>query len=426
MYSPEQRKRAVEPCIRYGLKATAAMREPGYPGRAQLASRHRERQENGGRLADRSLGQCTLKQKRAAARHCLAHGRCNALARREPGCPKRTAKPAERTGGHAPGERRATQPRVFDASEKAAAVRALASRPSSAREVADLAGCTRSAPCRWKRELLREEAPMSGDRPSKPARTRGRPPATQADIAALEARKAELEPRRDVMEGALEILGEGTGADPENELTNREETLPIEPLRPKWRLCEPLSALGMARSSCQCQQGALRASDRDEEARRRISEVSDANGGIYGRRRIHDELKAGGETVGERRTARIMAEEGLEARGRTKPKRRCSSCAGEMTEHPGSKARQDFAAGLPGFLRLTDATQLSVPAGKPCLSPVLDCSGGSIASWTTLTPPDAEMASSMLRAALDTTTDRERRHLAIHSDCGCHYRWPGG
>lgn len=23
-----------------------------------------------------------------------------------------------------------------------------------------------------------------------------------------------------------------------------------------------------------------------------------------------------------------------------------------------------------------------------------------------------------------THTDRERRHLVIHSDCGCHYRWP--
>ena len=34
------------------------------------------------------------------------------------------------------------------------------------------------------------------------------------------------------------------------------------------------------------------------------------------------------------------------------------------------------------------------------------------------------MANSMLRAALATTTDEERRHLVIHSDCGCHYRWP--
>lgn len=432
MYSLEQRKRAVELYIKYGLRATATIRELGYPSRAQLVSWHREWQENGGRLTDRSLEQYTPEQKRAAVRHYLTHGRCNAFTRRELGYPKCTAKLAEWIDEYAPGERRATQPRVFDASEKAAAARALASRASSAQEVADLVGCTRSALYKWKRELLREEPPMSEDRPSKPARTRGRSPATQADIAALEARKAELEAeleelelRRDIMEGALEILGKGTGADPANELTNREKTLLIEPLRPKWRLCKLLSALGMARSSHQYQQGALRAPDRDEEARRRISEVFDANDGIYGRRRIHDELKARGKTIGERRIARIMAEEGLEARGRTKPKRRYSSYAGEVTEHPGNKVRQDFTAGLPNFLWLTDVTQFSVPAGKPCLSPVLDCFDGSIVSWTTSTSPNAEIANSMLEAAIRLTEPGERAHLVVHSDCGCHYRWPG-
>ncbi|MCI1934799.1 MAG: IS3 family transposase [Atopobiaceae bacterium] len=34
------------------------------------------------------------------------------------------------------------------------------------------------------------------------------------------------------------------------------------------------------------------------------------------------------------------------------------------------------------------------------------------------------MANSMLRAALVTTSEGERRHLVIHADCGCHYRWP--
>lgn len=80
------------------------------------------------------------------------------------------------TGEHAPGERRATQPRAFGASERAAAARAPAFRASSAQEVAGLVGCTVSAPCKWEREPLREEPPMPEDRPSKPARTReGRP-----------------------------------------------------------------------------------------------------------------------------------------------------------------------------------------------------------------------------------------------------------
>ena len=216
MYSLEQRRRAVELYIKYGLKATATIRELGYPSRAQLVSWHGEWQENGGRLADRSLGQCTLEQKRAAARHCLTHGRCNASARRELGYPKCTAKLAGWVDGYAPGERRATQPGAFDASEKAAAARAPASRASSAQEVADLVGCTRSALCKWRRGLLEEEPPMSEGRPSKPARTRGRSPATQAGTAALEARKAEPEAelegpglRRDIMGGALEVLGKG-------------------------------------------------------------------------------------------------------------------------------------------------------------------------------------------------------------------------
>ncbi|WP_218118191.1 hypothetical protein, partial [Parafannyhessea umbonata] len=34
----------------------------------------------------------------------------------------------------------------------------------------------------------------------------------------------------------------------------------------------------------------------------------------------------------------------------------------------------------------------------------------------TSTSPNAEMANSMPGAALDTTTDHERRHLVIHSD----------
>ncbi len=123
MYSPEQRKRAVELCIGYGLKPTAAIRELGYPSRAQLVSWHREWQESGGRLTDLSLEQYVPEQKRAAAGHYPAHGRHDALARREPGCPKCTAKLAERIDEHAPGERRATQPRAFGASEKAAAAR---------------------------------------------------------------------------------------------------------------------------------------------------------------------------------------------------------------------------------------------------------------------------------------------------------------
>lgn len=79
------------------------IRELGYPSHAQLAGWHREWQENGGRLTDRSLEQCTLEQKKAAVRHCLTHGRRDALIRRELGYPKCTAKLAEWFDEYAPG-----------------------------------------------------------------------------------------------------------------------------------------------------------------------------------------------------------------------------------------------------------------------------------------------------------------------------------
>lgn len=120
-----------------------------------------------------------------------------------------------------------------------------------------------------------------------------------------------------------------------------------------------------------------------------------------------------------------MAEEGLEARGGTKPRRRFSSHAGEVTEHPGNKVRQDFAAGLPNFLWLTDATRFSVPADKPYPSPVLDCLDGSVVSWATSTSPNAEMANSMLGAAIGLAEPGERARLIAHSGCGRHCRWPG-
>lgn len=440
MYTLEQRKRAVELYIRYGLKATATMRELGYPSRVQPEAWHREWLETGGSLHERSRASeaYSAEQKRAAVNHCLEHGRCNACARRELGYPKSYQKLADRIEELAPGERRTTEPRTFTPEQKQRAVTALVGRAGSAREIADEAGSSRCALCKRKRELLGEGADMTeakdgataqgaGDGDGKAVR------ATQADMDALEARKRELveelrrlELRRNVMEGALELLGKGAGVDPANELTNREKTLLVEPLRPKWGLPELLRALGTARSSHQYQLKAMRSPDGDAEAREMVCAVFDANDGTYGRRRIHDELKAQGHVVGERRIRRIMAEERLEARGKAKPKRGHGSYEGEVSEHPGNKVRQDFEAGLPSFLWPADVTQLSIPAGKPCLSPVLDCFDGAIASRTTSTPPDAEMASSMPGAALDTTTDRERRHLAIHSDCGCHYRWPGG
>ena len=60
---------------------------------------------------------------------------------------------------------------------------------------------------------------------------------------------------------------------------------------------------------------------------------------------------------------------------------------------------------------------------KVYLSPVVDCCDGMPVAWTIGTSPNAELANRMLRDACSTLGDGE--HPIIHSDRGCHYRWPG-
>ena len=96
MYTLEQRERAVELYVRYGRKATATMRELGYPkSRQQLRAWYREWEEHGGALEGRSMQRYTDAQKRAAVDHYLEHGRCGAYTRRELGYPKSWKKLAD-------------------------------------------------------------------------------------------------------------------------------------------------------------------------------------------------------------------------------------------------------------------------------------------------------------------------------------------
>lgn len=234
--------------------------------------------------------------------------------------------------------------------------------------------------------------------------------------------------RCDAMQAAIGILGKGTGGDPADVLANRERALVTNSLRDRCRLCGPLDAVGLKRPSHRCRMDAIGV-DRHAGARPIAPAAFDADGETHGRRGIHGEIAADDAieaVVGERRMGRMLRDGGPAARGREGPKRDkpCRSCRGGTSGRPGDKVRQGFRAGLPSLPWLTGVTQLTTPAGKPCLSPFLDCLDGAMASRTASRPPNAEMANSMLGAALSTTTASERRHLVTHSDAGCHHRWP--
>ena len=61
-----------------------------------------------------------------------------------------------------------------------------------------------------------------------------------------------------------------------------------------------------------------------------------------------------------------------------------------------------------------DITEFSVPAGKACLSPIIDCFDGMCVAWTQSTSPNAELVNSMLDAEASKLPEGERP--VSHSD----------
>ena len=140
----------------------------------------------------------------------------------------------------------------------------------------------------------------------------------------------------------------------------------------------------------------------------------------YGYKRVHLELQGMGITVSAKRVMKLMTKHGMVPL--FKSAKRYSSYKGELTRAPENLVNRDFHADGPNMLRVTDLTEFSIPAGKAYLSPLIDCYDGLPVAWTIGTSPNAELADGMLSDACSTLGEGDRP--VIHSDRGCHYRWP--
>lgn len=85
--------------------------------------------------------------------------------------------------------------------------------------------------------------------------------------------------------------------------------------------------------------------------------------------------------------------------------------------------QRNFNADAPNEKWLTDITEFSIPEGKVYLSPVIDCFDGMPVCWNVGTTPNAELVNGMLDNAISCLNADE--HPTVHTDRGCHYRWPG-
>lgn len=441
MYSTEQRKLAIETYIKFDLSAADTVAELGYPTRHSLRAWYKDYLEHGEVRPPKRQREpkFTLEMRQAAVDYYLEHGRSLARTMRKMGYPASREYLCDWIDELAPGQRkyRGPNPKAgpVPLGEKIQAVAELESRNGTAAEVAERHGVSRTAPYIWRREMMGDNV---GDTEEKGVPVSKEFDDLPNDVEVLQdmlreaktrLRKVQLE--LDVRQATLEIVKKDPGADPEL-LTNEEKATMVEALRAEYKLCEILPVVGMAKSSYEYARNARAKGETEEHAaaRKAVVEAFRASGETYGYRRVYAQVNADagdGAAIGEWTVRDIMRDEGLVARA-AKKKRRYSSYEGEISEAPPNllrdeKGKHRFGADKPNELWITDVTEFRIPAGKVYLSPIVDCFDGMPLSWSISTSPDAEMANSSLLGACKWLGEGD--HPTVHSDRGCHYRWPG-
>jgi transposase InsO family protein/transposase-like protein len=419
MFSLEDRRRAVELYVRYDRSASRVIAALGYPSKSALENWYREFVQTGGLhegyvRKERYTGE----QKRVAVEHYLSHGRCMASTIRALGYPSR-----EMLGGwirEVEPERPRTgnlSRRKFTTAERRRAVHRLCSRETSAAQVAGQMGVSRAVLYEWKTDLIGAGMPDREKHPD--AVTQGEVDALRAERDRLAEQVFQLRLNNDILAKAAELLKKDPGADP-TKLTNTEKTQLVDALRETYPLKTLLVAVGLAKATYYYQRQVFARPDKYADLRVRVVEEFNKAHARYGYRRLHAVVAAHGR-VSEKVVRRIMAEQHLIAKGRSR-RRRYSSYLGEISPAPDNLLERDFHADEPNTKWLTDITEFHLPGGKVYLSPVIDCFDGMAVAWSIGTRPDAQLANTSLQAAIATLRDGE--HPIIHSDRGGHYRWP--
>ena len=423
MYSYEDRIKAVNLYIKYGHSAAAVVHELGYPNRKMLRLWYLEYEKNGG-LHENFIKHPNYSQEEMsyAVEYYLEHGRCISRTCKILGYPSRPVL-REWIDELAPGRRKASNSGgvviQYTPEQKKDAVIGLCARNGAADAVAATHGTSRTSLYKWKKDMLGEEessvmkysgiTSLSDDKD-----------ALLEELSDLKEQIFRQQMELDILKKAAEILKKDQGVD-QMSLSNREKSNLIDALRMTYPLNSLLDMLNMPKSSYFYQREAKGKGDKYSELRTYVRGIFNENNSRYGYRRVHAVIRSDGQVVSEKVIRRIMREESLIVP--KKQKRKYSSYLGEISPAVENIVARDFHAEQPNVKWLTDLTEFHIPAGKVYLSPVIDCFDGLAVSWTIGTSPNAELVNEMLEGAISTLLNDEKP--IVHSDRGCHYRWPG-
>lgn len=201
------------------------------------------------------------------------------------------------------------------------------------------------------------------------------------------------------------------------------ETLEVLKKTPASTITAASSAKAKSiKSSYYYQHKQASAPNKYEALRLRIKALFAENSERYGYRRIHGCLAREGIHISAKIIRKIMSECGLTIKSKRKNKK-YSSYKGEISPAVPNVIERNFRADEPNKKWLTDITEFAIPSGKVYFPPIVDCFDGMLTTWKISTVQDANLANSMLDDAVSTL--RKNEQPLVHTDRGCHYRWPG-
>ena len=162
----------------------------------------------------------------------------------------------------------------------------------------------------------------------------------------------------------------------------------------------------------------LKKADKYSETKIQIKSIFGENKGLYGYRRITDELHNRGIKINHKTVQRLMKILGLKSIVR--PKRRDSSYKGEIGKIADNLLKRDFKAKQPNQKWATVVTELKVCNDKLYFSPIIDLFKGEVISYNLSRHPNFEQIKDMLHKAFEKIPDNT--NLILHSDQGWQYQ----
>ncbi|MDO4482694.1 MAG: IS3 family transposase [Bacillota bacterium] len=426
MYSLEERTKAVKLFIESDCSESTVIRTLGYPSPNALRSWYKEYLSTGQLHSTcAQKPHYTDQQKAAAVAYFATHHTSLTQTCRAMGYPCRNklrqwileARPELLEESKKSCSKKKALVRCSQ-EQKQTAVEAMLIGGLPAYKVAAQYGVSKATVFNWKQQVLGRDGMASIKKEMNTVQTDKTKSEMESEIASLKLQIKHLQMERDALEKATELLKKAGGINLTN-LKNTEKAEVIDALRPTYRLKELLQLFNISKSSYFYSTHAA-THDKYAEIRPEIIDIFHQNELCYGYRRIHACLKRRGKTLSEKVVRRIMRQEHLIVHMPVRKK--YSSYKGEISPEVLNVLQRNFHASAPNQKWLTDLTEFALPAGKVYLSPIIDCFDGFVCSWTIGTSPNAQLVNSMLDKALATLQPGE--HPIIHSDRGCHYRWP--